>query len=376
MREQHIMEGGQESPQFDETTSAEQNTPVQQPGQIAPANDADVEAPAVATATETTLAEEPDGAASAGEPILPLKPSWPPAHETFQRRETLSTRSVILLSTLAAALIAGSLGLVFYLTTAQYSAVLHTQYVATARAHTTAQAQLQATAHSVAATQTHINATATAQSNSAVSATAQANLVTATAGTLNDTLQQATSETPAFSDALSDNTGNNHWDEGMPVVGTGCAFTGGNYHASAGRQGYLQPCIARSTSFSNFVYQVQLTIDKGDQGGILFRGNGSQGTYYIFRIGTNGSYALDVYTSSTQGTTMSSGFNAAISVGPNQSNTLAVIAQNNTINLYVNQQYIATISDSTLSSGQIGVVAVDYTLPTEVEFSNAQVWKL
>ncbi|MDQ2715252.1 MAG: hypothetical protein M3Z08_10125 [Chloroflexota bacterium] len=370
------MEGGQESPQFDKTTSAEQTTPVQQPLHSAPANGADAGAPAAATATETTLAEQPDDTVSSGEPTLPLKPAWPPAHETFQRRETLSTGSVILLSILAALLIAGSLGLFFYLTIAQYSAVLHTQYAATARAHTTAQAQLQATANIVATTQTHINATATAQSNSTVSATAQANLVTATASTLNNTLTQVTGGTPAFNDSLSDNTGNNHWDEGMPVVGTGCAFTGGNYHASAGRQGYLQPCIARSTSFSNFVYQVQLTIDKGDQGGILFRGDGSQGAYYIFRIGTNGSYALDIYTGSAQGTTLNSGFNAAISIGPNQSNTLAVIAQNNTIDLYANQQYIAAISDSTLSSGQIGVVALDYTLPTEVEFSNAQVWKL
>ena len=73
---------------------------------------------------------------------------------------------------------------------------------------------------------------------------------------------------------------------------------------------------------------------------------------------------------------MSSGFSVAIATGTGQSNTLAVIANKSTLSLFANSTYIASMTDSALSSGQIGVVALDFTLPTDVEFSNAQIWTL
>jgi len=42
----------------------------------------------------------------------------------------------------------------------------------------------------------------------------------------------------------------------------------------------------------------------------------------------------------------------------------------------VNQQYVASVTDASLSSGEIGVVAYDESVPTQIEFSNAQVWDL
>jgi hypothetical protein len=44
--------------------------------------------------------------------------------------------------------------------------------------------------------------------------------------------------------------------------------------------------------------------------------------------------------------------------------------------VYVNKQYLASVTDSTYSMGQIGVTAEDLTNSTEVVFSNAKVWKL
>ena len=117
-----------------------------------------------------------------------------------------------------------------------------------------------------------------------------------------------------------------------------------------------------------------MTVDTGTQGGIVFRADGSQNSFYLFRIGIDGSYFLDVYKNATTSATLTTGYSAAITPGLGQQNTVAVIAIQNTLDLYVNQQYVASVTDSSLSAGEIGVAAYDTSVPTEIEFSNAQVW--
>ena len=65
----------------------------------------------------------------------------------------------------------------------------------------------------------------------------------------------------------------------------------------------------------------------------------------------------------------------AIHTGLNQANTLAVVAQGNTFDLYVNDEKVDSVSDSTYSQGEIGVLAANQAgNGTEVVFSNAMVW--
>jgi hypothetical protein len=52
---------------------------------------------------------------------------------------------------------------------------------------------------------------------------------------------------------------------------------------------------------------------------------------------------------------------SAIHTGLNQPNTIAVLANGITLNLYVHQQKIDSVSDSTYSHGQVGVVAAAYS---------------
>ena len=71
------------------------------------------------------------------------------------------------------------------------------------------------------------------------------------------------------------------------------------------------------------------------------------------------------------------GTSTAIKTRLDQSNLLAVVAQNNSIYIYINQQYIAGVSDSTYRTGHIGVFGGNYTqAPADVAFSHLQVWKL
>ncbi len=305
---------------------------------------------------------------------------WPPPPRPRRPQRSTGVMSIALI-TIALLLIVGGLGVIVFATSAQYTKTLHTQ--ATVEARLTARANAtklaltqQATDQALATQQAYIYATASALVGSTATAQGSYASATATAGAAENLLNQDTSGTPAFNDALSDTSGNNGWDTNINAQGnTGCQFNNGAYHALEAMRGYLQPCIAESSNFSNFAYQVTLTIDQGDQGGILFRANSAKSQYYLFRVGTDGSYTLERYTNN-QVITLSSGFSIAIATGTGQSNTLAVIANKSTLALFANSTYIASVTDATLTAGQIGIVALDFTLPTDVEFSNAQVWTL
>ncbi len=316
-------------------------------------------------------------------------PVWPPAQPMYRRRPEFPLGAAILLTTLALVLIVGGFGFVIYSTTAQYRTTIHTQATVqrqlTAQVQGTATAQSQGTAQVLATAQANIDAMATTNANVSASATALADQATATVTAMQDMFTKATSGSPTLDDPLSDKTSDatvkNSWDMGTTKsTPSGCTFTDGSYQVSEALFGYFQPCFAEATNFSNFVYQVSMTVTKGSrvESGILFRatspGTNTQGAYYFFHIGTGGSYALDLYKDSGTFRTLTSGVNSAITPGLNSSTRLAVLAQKSNLYLYVNGQYIANVNDGTLTSGKIGVAAIDYGVPTAVEFSNAKVW--
>jgi hypothetical protein len=62
-------------------------------------------------------------------------------------------------------------------------------------------------------------------------------------------------------------------------------------------------------------------------------------------------------------------------MGLGQSNQIAVIANSNTLYLYVNGQYLTTAQDSALSTGKIGLGVVDTNAPVDVQFTDVLVWQ-
>ncbi len=181
--------------------------------------------------------------------------------------------------------------------------------------------------------------------------------------------------TLALNESLSENSNNNRWDTGTDTSGDSCEFSGGAYHVSESTQGYIYLCVAQ-IDLRNFAYQVQMTIVKGDGGGVIFCRDAAQKNFYYFGINRLGLYTLDVYKNNSLSNTLSSGFSPAFHVGLHQTNLIAVVLHGNNIDLYVNLQLVASVSDSTFSHGLIGVVADETLHPTEVVFSNAKVWKL
>lgn len=186
--------------------------------------------------------------------------------------------------------------------------------------------------------------------------------------------------TVALNDPLTDNSNGYFWGEGSDVRGN-CNFIDGSYHIIIPGTNYIHYCFAENTSFSNFTYQVQITILKGNCGGIISRVDSDNLNFYYFFICQSGSSGLSSYKNNkvsqqlwNSNQTSNNGSPVPVHQGLNASNTIAVTTNNNSITLYINQQKITQINDSSYSQGQIGVTAESLGDPTEVKFSNAQVW--
>jgi hypothetical protein len=285
----------------------------------------------------------------------------------------MSSTVIILLIIIVLFLLGGS-GLIYYVGVYQPQKI-HADATATVNVQITgtAQANAQATANVLATSQAQANATATSQA----SATAVAS---ATATALQAILSQATSGNPTLNDPLNAPSSNN-WDQLSASNSTqsgSCAYTGGAYHSRMPTKGFFQPCYAQAPTFSNFAYQVQMTITQGDEGGILFRTDTANSKFFLFRISQSGAYDLYLYVDNqgTHAKSLLSNSTSTFKKGLNQPNTVTVVARGGSIYFYINGQYLAGVSNSTLSSGKIGVFGESNTNSTDVAFSNAKVWQL
>jgi hypothetical protein len=310
----------------------------------------------------------------------PEQPLWPPPPRPRPPQGPSNALKWLAIA-LALLLIIAGLGLAITATTNQYSQTLVGQrssaLQATANSQATAADALAATARPLATAQAQIYASATAQALPTTTAAASNEQATATATALNALLTQDTGNTPALDDPLTDNSLHNQWATGYTDNNnTGCNFVNGSYRVQEALQRFIRTCFAATTNFHNFVYQVSVTISSGSAGGLLFRGNGTSGQYYFFWIDTAGNYIFELYNGNASHTVLAGGFSPAILTGPDQPNSLAIIANKGTFYLFVNQTYVAGASDHTLNAGQIGVAAYNFNLPTTVDFSAAKVWPL
>jgi hypothetical protein len=205
-------------------------------------------------------------------------------------------------------------------------------------------------------------------------------------------------------DPLRANSKGYEWDETTDSEGGACQFKDGAYHAITPQRN-LKFCVANAPTFANFAFQVKMVLLSGgtlEGGGVMFREHvqgehtiqDSNGywrplSYYAVLIRPiNGSYLFLAVNNPTATNnpqeivktvkTLSSGSSSAIQKGLNQPNLIAVVARGSSLTLYINNQQVASVTDSSLSSGQIAVEAsqVEDNSPVDVAFSDAKVWKL
>ncbi len=247
-----------------------------------------------------------------------------------------------------------------------------TRVAATTQANATATQMANASAQASASAIAGVNATATAEANATATQIASVN-ATATRQAEIAPYQTAVAGTPTIDDSMQDNNGSYGWNTQYDPGYGGCSFAQGAYHALV-QQGSFTPCLAQSTNFTNFTCEARMTIVAGNQGGIAFRADGTTGAFYYFHINTSGAFALDIYNNNLFVKTIATGTSSAINTGSHQSNLLTVFARNNTLTLFINMLQVATVTDATFTSGEIGVVAEDTGSPADIAFSDVKVW--
>jgi hypothetical protein len=285
------------------------------------------------------------------------------------RPTSLSRGKTAILLLLALLMMFSGFGLIYYSTVVRPAQL---QVGATQTVQTILTTDVKATT----LTNAYATNTASAQNNTLATAQAQAtSAAVATVTAYHTIYTQATSGTPVLDDSLSTNSSSN-WDEYSDGNGGGCQFSGGALHATILQKNYFVACFAQATNFSNFAFQAQMTIIRGDEGGLIFRANNANSNFYYFRVGRDGYYALFLSKGNNLNTTLAEDTSSAIKTAPGQTNILTVIARGGTLYFFVNTQFVASVSDNTFTHGAIGVVAGDLTHPADVAFTHAEVWQM
>ncbi|GCE13938.1 family 16 glycoside hydrolase [Tengunoibacter tsumagoiensis] len=255
-------------------------------------------------------------------------------------------------------------GLLFVLLISGFTAYnrLYQPYQSHLQSTATALYALSATRQSNEEHFTHITATAQSKNNATATTVSQ----------LQDDYTRLTQKTPFLTDTLQKPDIFN-WE-----TDSGCSFNNGSYHVSVTQKGYFISCTALNTHFQNFIYQAHMKFLRGDKGGIIFRANSKNSTFYLFQIGQDQSYDIYYYPDKT-GTTaqhLTGGQSSLIATNNQQENVLAVLARGKTFHFYLNGTYLTSVEDAARSTGQIGVIADDLHTATEIVYTQVQVWQL
>src|SRR5262249_42846005 len=154
------------------------------------------------------------------------------------------------------------------------------------------------------------------------------------------------------------------WKEGPSPLGD-CSFIGESFRLRAVQSGTVS--CGPDPSFRDFAFEVQIAIVQGDGGGVIFRSDEHTTNAYFFSGEVDGSYQFGLYTNGIA-ETLAQGAIDGFHSGLHQANLLAVVAQNQTLALYVNHTQVASITDDTYPQGYLGVAASDVSAPTNVIF--------
>lgn len=215
-------------------------------------------------------------------------------------------------------------------------------------------------------TKVHNNTTGTAQ------AQAQATAHAAATATALVTSHYPPFTTLAYNDALTSGS-DAQWSSS-----SACKASTTGYQVSIAQAGNFEFCTQLNSNYDDFAFQVNMNIQSGDCGGMTFRGVDANNFYVLF-VCADGTYDLGLFqkgSASWADKLMLRPFSPAIHKGSGQQNVIAIVVQGNTFNIHINGNSVDTFTDSgnTFSRGSIALVANDFTNPTSVVYTNAEVW--
>lgn len=158
-----------------------------------------------------------------------------------------------------------------------------------------------------------------------------------------------------------------------------CQFASGAYHVGTLHSGYTSHCNT-SEKYSNFAFEVDLTVAQGDCGGIVFRDTAGAIGFYKFTVCQNGRYWITNYIGGNGGTNsmiLQDGTSPVMKSGLGRQNKVAVVASRSNLAFYINEQPVALKQDGSYTSGSIGLLAdPSFGNATDVVYNNARLWTL
>jgi len=192
------------------------------------------------------------------------------------------------------------------------------------------------------------------------------------------------SQTLEMDDPLSHNyTSSNYtWADHQYPGGNNCFFSDNAYHATQDMLTHYHACPAEKTDFSNFTFQVHMTITAGSNdayGGLIFRATSQSAQFYALYIDSQGNYDLATSFGFKPGEDLAQGSTLPFFIpGFDQQNVIGIVVIGSKISFYVNQNHIKDVHDrnNTYSNGEIGLIAGSESSATDVAYRDAKVWQL
>ncbi len=274
-------------------------------------------------------------------------PGIPPLPPSIQQPRRNNSRTILIAVIALVVIVGGVLAVIFY------------------NNHQQAVQQADATATVVGG----MTATASAQANATANAQATGTVVAS---------HYPFSNNLVLNDPLTDDShvGQYGWDEN-----TSCSFSAGSYHTFEKTAQHFHLCVANTPTFANFTFEVQMAIKSGGataQGGVLFRADLNNDRFYVLFLDTQGNYELDIQANQSGENTrvLRSGQVSGYATGFSQVHTIGIVAKGTQITLYVDQKQVTQVTDTTYTSGQLGVISSFGSSSTEVVYNNAKVWQL
>lgn len=182
---------------------------------------------------------------------------------------------------------------------------------------------------------------------------------------------------PTWSDPLTDvnPTNTQHGWTISSGLGPSCKFSQLYQYYQVHQVG-LGYCYYGRKNWGDLLYEVDISIHAGTEGGLIWRLDTTRNAYYYFSITRSGEYEawLVLHGSATS---LASGFSSYIvrwTVNPVW-NTLDVLAQGPQFCLFVNHHLITTITERSLSQGAIGLaVSSPQNQFSLAQYHSAKAW--
>lgn len=168
----------------------------------------------------------------------------------------------------------------------------------------------------------------------------------------------------------------NFWQEQSDSnFGGSCKFTSKGMEINQKGPSKFFPC-AESTVYHNFVLEVKMTIVKGDCGSVIIRENSASSQFYPLEICSDGHYYFNIFSDPNNWTSLTRDNTPAAFNPSGQTNIVAIVAINNTFDLYANGKKIDSVQNSALSMGMVALSADAPTNDTTVVYQDVRIWAL